>query len=819
LRRRERGSEEAYHRLFSHEKRCLRLLNSLRHPNIIPLLGSYTQINQHYFLFPSFEMDLGGFFQLDNLTGDFRRLSTFISALHGLASALCAVHNLHLSFPRHGIEFDAIGYHHDLRPANVLVNQQTFVLADFGLGKLKSANEASETAWKAGTGDYLAPECMDDEFHHQDVGRSIDIWAFACLMAEVLTFARKRKDGLADFCKLRLEDSPNKSWSNSHFHGSDRNFRPCVQEWLQSVETDEIPHTFTKLILRALNADPTRRPRMAEIRERLAFFSTNAQYNAVYDNMTELLKPTSLGNGIPRSLMNLWFERERLYAFGQAFEFDSKMNGDVVPAIKESVHAHCFKRLSDLFKVVNRLRETHDTGTEPTEDAANEIEMQLEHEIESDSASSNTVPTYDLLRDVTDLVQGLWDILPGPQQRLAEAEWVHRILESQDVQGLSRVHSSLSIGNPTPIYERGAALALMKMIRLEMLSNPSTGDHDKLITATDVETTDTFCGHQLGVYQKTTSVLVEWMYYTPGWESVSPTQRLIVMSLKAKGFGSTTNLEGLRVLECIGFYEKTEVNAGYGFVYKIPLQIQQYLVTPRPTTLHELLVTSATQARMSQIKTYRTTDRHCMEPLLEDKLFLAHTLALFLTDFHTIGWVHENFHPNNIVFFLAPDNKKSIDPQTSFVIRDPYIVGLQKSRPAGESWHTEGPASDRGFQDYLNPRYLQSKRFSVMDDYYSFGLTLLEIGLWFPEQGWAMQNSETKTLSPEGLRNLFLEKYVPRLGPRMGSMYREVVELCLNDGLDDGPASATSEEKARRVFDAFIQKVVCPLAELARTGN
>lgn len=36
---------------------------------------------------------------------------------------------------------------------------------------------------------------------------------------------------------------------------------------------------------------------------------------------------------------------------------------------------------------------------------------------------------------------------------------------------------------------------------------------------------------------------------------------------------------------------------------------------------------------------------------------------------------------------------------------------------------------DRSFMNYLRPEYLQHKRFSILDDYYSLGLMLLEIGL------------------------------------------------------------------------------------------
>lgn len=126
-------------------------------------------------------MDLKMFLKMKTPFGQFQRTITFYSALEGLASALCNTHELHLEGERHGIDFDGLGYHHDLRPANVLVSSETFILTDFGLSKFKPADLPSQSQWKVGIGDYLAPECMDENFAHQNVGRSIDVWAFACM--------------------------------------------------------------------------------------------------------------------------------------------------------------------------------------------------------------------------------------------------------------------------------------------------------------------------------------------------------------------------------------------------------------------------------------------------------------------------------------------------------------------------------------------------------------------------------------------------------------------------------------------------------------
>ena len=158
-----------------HEQKCLRLLNQIGHPNIIRLLGSYTHQDTHYFLFPCMDMDIKVLLERQERFGDFKDDTTFFQALRGLCSALMSTHNLHLKQETHGVNFDGIGYHHDIRPANILVSRSTFILADFGLGNFKPSEQPSQTLWTQTMGDYLAPECMNATYESQDVTRAIDV--------------------------------------------------------------------------------------------------------------------------------------------------------------------------------------------------------------------------------------------------------------------------------------------------------------------------------------------------------------------------------------------------------------------------------------------------------------------------------------------------------------------------------------------------------------------------------------------------------------------------------------------------------------------
>lgn len=189
---------------FEREDKCLRLLNGLKHPNIVPFWGSYKHKKEHYFLFPCIETDLNKFLISESRHGEFRWDFTFYAALTGLASALAKTHCLVLEEEEHGIQVEAIGYHHDLRPPNVLVSHDSFILADFGLGRLKDAESLSHTPYKPISGDYIAPECTDMEEIPQTVNRAIDVWAFGCLILEVVTYVLRGLDGIKKFRGKRL---------------------------------------------------------------------------------------------------------------------------------------------------------------------------------------------------------------------------------------------------------------------------------------------------------------------------------------------------------------------------------------------------------------------------------------------------------------------------------------------------------------------------------------------------------------------------------------------------------------------------------------
>ncbi|KAI1179909.1 kinase-like domain-containing protein [Nemania sp. FL0916] len=280
---------------FEREETCLRLLNQLQHPNIISFWGSYTYQGEYNFLFPYHGMDLRTFLQSELRYADFQWDFTFYSALAGLASALSKTHNPELNPIDHDVYFEAIGYHHDIRPPNILVSSDTFILADFGLGNLKLAEALlSHTPYKSISGDYIAPECTDMDENAQRVNRAIDVWAMGCLIAEVVTYMLKGKQGLESFRKQRLTEGRLSRTKDAGFYQPHGCVKQEVIDWMNDLkccnpESDLIVELLD-ISLQALQSDPQVRPKMDIIYQRLVRLSVKKHFESIQNKFCEVLR-------------------------------------------------------------------------------------------------------------------------------------------------------------------------------------------------------------------------------------------------------------------------------------------------------------------------------------------------------------------------------------------------------------------------------------------------------------------------------------------------------------------------------------------------
>ncbi|ETS80391.1 hypothetical protein PFICI_07920 [Pestalotiopsis fici W106-1] len=375
------------------EKSCLRLLNRLEHPNIIPFLGSYTYLEDNYLLFHYIDLDLWKFLSAQVRYGDFKWDCTFYSSLAGLASALSTTHNFHLTDVKHGIDLKATGYHHDLRPPNVLVGPDTFLLADFGLGKVKPENVHSNTGYKATCGDYIAPECTDVEENPNTVGRAIDVWAFGCLLIDVVTYMLKGPSGVEEFRAKRLMPARLPQWKDSVFYQPEGDLKQEVRQWIEDLIRDQpdsvMPRQLLEISTDSLQREPRNRPSMDTLHQRLSNLSIRKYFSTILDTFQETYKlEEQLHPQAQRHLEGLRYAQTRFKIWGNTLS----QHNDIVSAYG----LEQIEMSMDILKNILRMME------------------RSQRDIRTDGSGNKP-----LVRSIN----SLWDLLPGSLRRSADFQW------------------------------------------------------------------------------------------------------------------------------------------------------------------------------------------------------------------------------------------------------------------------------------------------------------------------------------------------------------------------------------------------------------
>jgi serine/threonine protein kinase len=79
--------------------------------------------------------------------------------------------------------------HRDLKPENIFIDKDSIKIGDFGISKKLSFNDPYCKS-TVGTYNYMAPEILNGEKYNNKV----DIWAFGCIIYELLTLERCFED-------------------------------------------------------------------------------------------------------------------------------------------------------------------------------------------------------------------------------------------------------------------------------------------------------------------------------------------------------------------------------------------------------------------------------------------------------------------------------------------------------------------------------------------------------------------------------------------------------------------------------------------------
>jgi serine/threonine protein kinase len=728
------------------EGNILSALRLIQHPNIVRLVTSFEYRSTYNLLFEPADFGLHDLLGMESRPPLWHDDNTFYTAFQGLCSALSALHEYRIS----GLNVELIGCHHDLKPANVLVKDGRFLLADFGLSRLKPVEGDSKTHFR-GINYHNAPECLDLDggYKHLRVGRKSDIWAMGTILLDVVTYLQRGCQGVRAFEKGRKHKNGVFTFYTFHNGGQDH---PFVHAHVQALEEEVLSswQTVFPLILSTLQIESESRPSAENLLKSMSYVALRVQTLAVQSRLDAYTE--SARNGfvdMELKTLKIW---STLMGLSEAAE-------DWSSVVKVTHVGIDFSRLiSCLLELEHGINGLETTGVTPT-----------------------TWTIRQLSRPIGRLVAEMNFATRAKLYNLIDIEYLQDIERNQwstiSINGLHVENPSLS------------RLAVAKVVAQQASTQIIWPNPPSELGGDTIRSLRTF-GSQSAVAtmhgHAETPVLIEYIQYDEKW--LRDVRKELLQ--RVQGLASVLHMKpkppGFSTLHCVGFYHAKEINS-FGLVSEYPPSTSQL------KTLQQLFAELPAQNTAAQ-------------PSLGDIFKLSRVLANSILQFHKVSWLHKNISSFNICFACNSTDARAID------ITTPYLIGFNYSRPNSTDAFTHGPNEDPEQKDYSHPAYLRDElRFRHVYDYYSLGLVLLEIGLWRPLRTLTAAMINTKDQSPEALRKFLLDRYVPRLTSTRGSIYKGVVEKCLDSKFPD-EATDESASNVVPILISFEENVVAPLA-------
>lgn len=823
---------------FKNEERILALLRCLRHRNMVQLLASFTIQKraidgirpEHNLLFPLAETDLWSIMRTNQdeaLHKYFPSKTSIFQELYGLSSAIEALHDYFSG--RYNLAL--IGCHYDLNPRNILVSNGKLLLTDFGLSRLRSVS-TSKSIFAAGKGDYLAPECEpieDDNFTKGIVSRPSDIWSFGCVLLEILVCMHLGARTVDIFHKQRKAKVLG-CFTAYQFHKFGQR-HPVVHERLDMLRHESPPSHCTILdtVASILQIDPTLRPKAADVTVQLYVQVVRIEFDRVWEKSRDMTALTQVLEGK--------MEHERLFLWGWASDFVHDSRLSPVQIWTEGTASHDWllqtKPVSDLLlRVLDDMAEELDYILEnlrsedrmlgpdlaPLRSLVDSLFSFMPHHV----AKRSTSLLQDRLLDGDDsLLQQAAQIAGHPgsihesyQNIVLLAKLKHmtsRVEQEQKSQARSLLmHESLTTKRQSwHLYSTFKDEGHTRKVLVEWIpfSRPDV-EHDKMDELYDriqalaelLRRADMPSGFRilrsLGYFLDISQSAFGMVYQFPSAasEQCTPwTLKEVIQRFQRPVLGSIFML-ARNIAFCVLQFHRTN-------------WLHKNISTYNVVFFHDLLPTAERDAsrphrttrkemRGEEIPTATAQSQTSVRPVKAEKKPLFSKIKATLstkepskvapksktspagTD--TSNLERAEAQPQNPSSdSLTPSTKRSVlHAESEF--QSPYLVGFNHTRPDEETAFTSGTSREIHQRPYQHPECQmrdRGYRFRTEFDYYSLGVVLLEIGLWTPLEELVVKG--IGSYPPRRQKDLWLDEFVPALGPPMGEIYREAVRFCL----------------------------------------
>ncbi|KAI5851968.1 kinase-like domain-containing protein [Tricharina praecox] len=238
-----------------------RLNRRFQHANIVPMLASLCYGPELVSFYPIARMSLHALMGEPAPTFPHDTTARIVGQVADLFSALDRIH----TGDKHGV-----GYHLDIKPANILVrNDHSFALTDLGMGHFKacwapaqpqSQDRSLSTIRMRPFSEYAGPEMAGKWIH-----RSFDIWPMGCVFLELLVWHAEGSAGVAEFRRAREEKKACRIVAYFHEDGEVKNVvREKVVELEERMHDDHVFRGALGVVKRLLNPDEAQRPTARE---------------------------------------------------------------------------------------------------------------------------------------------------------------------------------------------------------------------------------------------------------------------------------------------------------------------------------------------------------------------------------------------------------------------------------------------------------------------------------------------------------------------------------------------------------------------------